>query len=246
MFERLFTRPTALARHRGGPLAQERLAYLAHVAEQGSSLVTLQSTAAYLVVVADYLRLASRPGEIIRHEEIERQASRWARRRSSKRDKRKGGSTSRGVFLWHATDWLKFLGRLKQRSVPVSPHAEFVAAFAEHMRCEQGLSSATIYGRCQFVRRFLNQLGATTGSLRAITIARIDAAILEMLGSGGYARHRIRAFLRDLEERRRCSVATRNQRLAAIHSLASFISLHSPEHLQWCQEIRMIPMKRAR
>ncbi|HEY7159399.1 MAG TPA: tyrosine-type recombinase/integrase [Gemmataceae bacterium] len=56
---------------------------------------------------------------------------------------------------------------------------------------------------------------------------------------------RIRAFLRELEEKRGCAVATRNQRLAAIHSLALFIGEHSPEHLQWCGEIRGIPFKRA-
>jgi integrase/recombinase XerD len=44
----------------------------------------------------------------------------------------------------------------------------------------------------------------------------------------------IRAFLSELEEKRKCGAATRNQRLAGIHSLARFIGLHSPEHLQWC------------
>src|ERR1700692_715476 len=39
---------------------------------------------------------------------------------------------------------------------------------------------------------------------------------------------RIRAFLLELEEKRQCCVATRNQRLAGIHSLARFICLHSP------------------
>ena len=56
---------------------------------------------------------------------------------------------------------------------------------------------------------------------------------------------RVRAFLQDLEERRQCSVATRNQRLAAIHSLAHFIGLNSPEHLPWCGEVRAIFMKKA-
>jgi integrase/recombinase XerD len=41
------------------------------------------------------------------------------------------------------------------------------------------------------------------------------------------------------------AVSTRNQRLAAIHSLAQFISLRSPEHLQWCGEIRAIVMKKT-
>src|SRR3979409_1748680 len=38
---------------------------------------------------------------------------------------------------------------------------------------------------------------------------------------------RVRAFLRDLEENRGVGAATRNQRLAAIHSLAHFIGLRS-------------------
>src|SRR5437016_5126246 len=55
----------------------------------------------------------------------------------------------------------------------------------------------------------------------------------------------IRAFLKDLEETRGCGVATRNQRLAAIHSLAHFIGMHSPEHVGWCGELRAIPFKKA-
>jgi integrase/recombinase XerD len=56
---------------------------------------------------------------------------------------------------------------------------------------------------------------------------------------------RVRTFLQELEEQRGCGIATRNQRLAAIHSLAHFIGLHSPEHVRWCGEIRAIPVKRA-
>jgi integrase/recombinase XerD len=56
---------------------------------------------------------------------------------------------------------------------------------------------------------------------------------------------RIRAFLLELEVKRECSVATRNQRLAGIHSLARFVGLHSPEHLQWCGDLKNIPLKKA-
>ena len=48
-----------------------------------------------------------------------------------------------------------------------------------------------------------------------------------------------------LEEDKGCSAATRNQRLAAIHALARFIGTHSPEHLDWCAEIRAIPLKKT-
>lgn len=55
----------------------------------------------------------------------------------------------------------------------------------------------------------------------------------------------VRQFLLEMEETRACSVATRNQRLAAIQSLARFIGRHSPEHLEWCAQIRAIPPKKA-
>jgi site-specific recombinase XerD len=69
---------------------------------------------------------------------------------------------------------------------------------------------------------------------------RIDLLRVEDLSA-----ERVRAFLHDLEERRGCGPATRNQRLAAIHSLAHFIGLHSPEHLLWCGQIRTIVSKKA-
>jgi len=55
----------------------------------------------------------------------------------------------------------------------------------------------------------------------------------------------LRSFLRNLETIRRCSVATRNQRLAAVHALARFISRNSPEHTSWCTEVCAVPFKKA-
>lgn len=52
-------------------------------------------------------------------------------------------------------------------------------------------------------------------------------------------------FLLDLEESRRCSIATRNQRLAAIHALARYVGQHCLEHIAWCGKIRAIPFKKA-
>ena len=56
---------------------------------------------------------------------------------------------------------------------------------------------------------------------------------------------RVRQFLSDLEEHRGCAAATRNQRLAAIRSLADFVGQQSPEHLAWASQIRTIPFKKA-
>jgi site-specific recombinase XerD len=55
----------------------------------------------------------------------------------------------------------------------------------------------------------------------------------------------VRHFLQHLEDSRKSGITTRNQRLAAIHSLARFIGLRSPEHVAWSGQIRTIPLKRA-
>jgi integrase/recombinase XerD len=51
-------------------------------------------------------------------------------------------------------------------------------------------------------------------------------------------------FLVDLEKTRRCSISTRNQRLAAIHAFAKYVATHRPEFLAWCEQIRSIPFKK--
>jgi len=54
----------------------------------------------------------------------------------------------------------------------------------------------------------------------------------------------VKMFLLHLEESRGCAISTRNQRLAALHSLARFVALHSPEHIAWCEGICLIPFKK--
>jgi integrase/recombinase XerD len=76
-------------------------------------------------------------------------------------------------------------------------------------------------------------------------VARQARRAIDQLRVDDLSADRVRAFLLDLEEGRGCGVATRNQRLAAIHSLAHFIGLHSPEHVAWCGQVRAVPVKKA-
>ena len=55
----------------------------------------------------------------------------------------------------------------------------------------------------------------------------------------------VRDFLKHLEHDRQCSPATRNQRLASVRALARFIGAHSPQHVEWCAQIRMVPIKKG-
>jgi integrase/recombinase XerD len=56
---------------------------------------------------------------------------------------------------------------------------------------------------------------------------------------------RVRQFLNDLEEKRGCGTATRNQRLAAIHALARFIGLQAPEWVDWSGQVCAVPFKKS-
>jgi site-specific recombinase XerD len=56
---------------------------------------------------------------------------------------------------------------------------------------------------------------------------------------------RVRQSRRDVGERRGRAIATRNQRLAALHARARFIGLHAPELVEWCGRVRAVPFEKA-
>jgi len=66
----------------------------------------------------------------------------------------------------------------------------------------------------------------------ALDIADLDAPL-------------IAAFLDHLEHDRHNSITTRNNRLAAIHSLFGYLALHHPEHAGTIQRVLAIPSKRT-
>lgn len=76
-------------------------------------------------------------------------------------------------------------------------------------------------------------------------IARRARKTIDRLVVTDVSANRVRLFLNDLEEKRGCTIATRNQRLAAIHALAKFIGLHAPELVEWSGQVRAVPFKKA-
>ncbi|MGF6658697.1 site-specific recombinase XerD [Paraburkholderia atlantica] len=76
-------------------------------------------------------------------------------------------------------------------------------------------------------------------------ISREAKVPVDRLSVSHVSQTRVRAFMEHLERNRNCAAVTRNQRLAAIHSLARFIGLRSPEHLDWCSQVRSIPFRKT-
>lgn len=54
----------------------------------------------------------------------------------------------------------------------------------------------------------------------------------------------IKDFLNYIENDRKCTIKTRNQRLAAIYAFAYYVSVNSPEHIEWSRLIHTIPVKK--
>ncbi len=76
-------------------------------------------------------------------------------------------------------------------------------------------------------------------------LARRTRKPVDRLAVTDLSADRVRQFLGELEEKRGCTITTRNQRLAAIHALARFIGLHAPELVEWCGQVRSVPFKKA-
>ena len=87
----------------------------------------------------------------------------------------------------------------------------------EHLVCERNLARNTQQSYRDTFRQLLPD------------IARRARKPIDRLNVIDISVDRVRQFLSDLEEKRHCKIATRNQRLAAIHALARFVAVHAPE-----------------
>jgi integrase/recombinase XerD len=110
-----------------------------------------------------------------------------------------------------------------------------------------------------WIRRFLLEYAASERNLSPNTcasyrdmlvlllpyVAKSKGAAVDTLAVADLSAEVVRSFLAHLESERQCSTATRNQRLGSIHALARFIGAHSPQHVEWCAQIRMVPIKKG-
>jgi integrase/recombinase XerD len=107
------------------------------------------------------------------------------------------------------------------------------AYFTDRLQTQRGASPNTIAAYCQTFRLLLAFAAKQTGvKPNELDIAQLDAPL-------------IAAFLSHLENGRGNSVRTRNNRLAAIHSLFTYLALRHPEHAASVQRVLAIPHKRT-
>jgi site-specific recombinase XerD len=193
MFERLFTRPKALARQRTGPLLDERCAYLTHLAGQGAARRTLRVVACYLLDAAHFLRLSQRPGETISADEIQEQATCWANVPTQQRSIPPSPS-ARPRFIRFTTRWLRFMGRLQQPSPQPTPYDAWITAFTGHLQHEKGLSKKTISTYRRYLLDFLQRLAVPPQAFAQVTIAQLEEPLMQKFAEAGYARNTVRHY----------------------------------------------------
>jgi integrase/recombinase XerD len=106
------------------------------------------------------------------------------------------------------------------------------AFFTDRLINQRGASANTIAGYRDTFRLLLGFAAAQTGKKPSgLDIADLDAPL-------------IAAFLDHLEAERGNQIRTRNNRLAAIHSLFGYAALRHPEHAATIQRVLAIPAKR--
>ena len=104
--------------------------------------------------------------------------------------------------------------------------------FTTRLSQQYGASPHTVAAYRDTWRLLLRYFAATTGTPpQSIDLAQLDADLI-----GGFLNH--------LEVERANSVATRNARLAAVHSLFTYASYRHPEHAATIARVLAIPAKR--
>jgi len=105
--------------------------------------------------------------------------------------------------------------------------------FVDHLVTVKGLRPATIHSYRDTIRLFLCFVAADK-KVKITKLCLEDLSFERTLG-----------FLRYLEVDRCNHIRTRNQRLAALHTLFDYVASREPEMLGVCQRVAAIPAKRA-
>ena len=105
--------------------------------------------------------------------------------------------------------------------------------FLDHLVTAKGLRPASVRSYRDTIRLLLCFV-AEQKKTKITKLAVEDLTFEQVLG-----------FLRHLEDDRHNHTRTRNQRLAALHTLFDYIAGREPQMLATCQQVTAIPMKRA-
>ena len=162
MFEQFFTQPATIAHHHSSPYATERRRYLSLLMEEGRSHNSLRVVAELLISYAQHLRLDRAE---IGASDIEVAAEAWAKTRHRSVSCLRAGKRE---FVFHATKWLRLLGRLCEPQAE-PPFAFEREAFLRFQLYERGLAHITVDHYRRSIDEFLIRLDRQGKALCDVT-----------------------------------------------------------------------------
>jgi hypothetical protein len=162
MFEKILSRRFHLNRHLSGPYAEERERYLALLMEEGRSRSILKAVTTLLYCMAERLPLHR---AAVTPTQIEAAARQWSATRSGCESYR---HNMERWFVFHATNWLRLLGRLEEQ-VRQQPFAAELDTFLHFEEQERGFAVASLEREKRCLRRFFNWAAGQVKTLRKIT-----------------------------------------------------------------------------
>lgn len=205
MSEQTLSRRSHINRHCTGPYATERNRYLSFVVAEGRSRSCLKAVTNLLYCMAERLPLHL---ETVTPAQIEAAAQQWSTTLGGCENYR---HNMERWFVFHATKWLRFLGRLQ---VPLIKQvfATELDAFLRFEEQERGFAPATIMRAKHSLIMFLSWIAGRHKTLRAIMPEDISSYISTMSGQHRWKRTSIvahvsvlRNFIRFAQTRRWCA-----------------------------------------
>jgi integrase/recombinase XerD len=175
MFEQLFERPSAVARHASAPYSDERRRYLTYCAQRGDSRSTLLLKADDLLWVAR--KLSVYPDLRVTIEQVRTVAHHWNDR---ERACGRGLNTdfTRDRFVQTARAWLRYLGYFPPPLEPISFQSQ-LGEYCSWARNERGLSDATMKRYHHNIKQFLRWYGVLKRPLSAMRVNDVDAYLAQ-------------------------------------------------------------------
>src|SRR6266403_504028 len=238
MFDQLFARQAAVARHRSAQYAAERERYLRHLASQHYALTSIRRAAHDLLAIVIQTDLASRRRVTVG---VIREATR--RRRSLHRGCwQRSSEHIRQSLRRTATAWMSFLGKLAADPQPVTRYAAVLKPFETFLRDERGLALSTIKRCYRHAHRLLDHLARTGRTLRRVRIEDVDSYMTALTASGWRrssmpgAADAIRSFLRFAQSRGLCRPGLAD----AVAAPRIYADERLPEGLEWSTVTRLI------
>ncbi len=159
-----------LAHHLAAPLPREREVFLLHLQGQGTNPSTLAGYAPVLIQIIRALGLTK-----LRDVGLNEVLQAVDRRRNERGLPAFRTAVLRrgGQFVWLATKWLRFHGRLKLPPRPKDPWASKLNAYAEFMRY-RGLTPLTIEGKYIKAIQFLRWFSRKRRSFHSLRLNDVD------------------------------------------------------------------------